>query len=109
VDPEINSVENPIALLDDPSAWEDVDPRGPSLPARLSGRLRFTNERRRQTIVAVAVNGKIVSVTRTFGAGSTRDFYAMIPPASLDEGDNDVQLFSVDDRTLSLTQLTVED
>jgi hypothetical protein len=86
-----------------------VDLRGPSLPALLSGRLRLTNERHRQTIVAVAVNGKIVSVTRTLGAGSTRDFYAMIPPRALNEGDNTVRLFSVDDKTLSLTELTLED
>jgi hypothetical protein len=109
VDTEIGPGDDPIASLDDPSAWEDVDLRGPSLPALLSGRLRLTNERHRQTIVAVSVNGKIVSVTRTLGAGSTRDFYAMIPPGALNEGDNTVRLFSVDDKALSLTELTLED
>jgi hypothetical protein len=109
VGPEMSRGGGPTASLDDPTAWDDVDPRGPSLPALLSGRLRSTNERRRQTIVAVAMNGRIVSVTRTLGTGSTRDFYAMIPPASLVEGDNAVELFSVDDQTLSLTRLTVTD
>jgi hypothetical protein len=106
---EINPGDGPTASLNDPTGWKDVDPRGPTLPALLSGRLRSTDERRRQTIVAVAMNGEIVSVTRTLGKGATRDFYAMIPPASLVKGDNAVELFSVDDRTLSLTQLTLED
>jgi len=109
VDSDIEGDDKATVSLDDPTAWEDVDPRGSSVPALLSGRLRSSNEQRGQTVVAVALNGKIVSVTRTFGTGSTREFYAMIQPALLEKGNNEIQLYSVEDKTLSLTELRIED
>jgi hypothetical protein len=106
---EIDTSDSTTASLDNPAADGDVDPLGPSLPALLSGRLRFSNEHRGQTLVAVALNGKIAAVTRTYGTESARDFYAMIPPASFVQGKNTVRLFMVADRTLSLTELPIDD
>jgi arylsulfatase A-like enzyme len=108
-DAEIDTSDNTTASLDNPAANEDVDPLGPNLPALLSGRLRFLNDHRRQTTVAVAMNGRIAAVTRTYGTESTRDFYAMIPPASFVKGHNTVRLFTVDNKTLSLMELPIED
>jgi hypothetical protein len=105
---EIDASDDTIALLDDPIADEDVDPLDPTLPALLSGRLRFSNEHRAQTLVAVVLNGKIVAVTRTYGTESAHDFYAMIPPASFVKGRNAVRLFTVDNKTLALTEVLIE-
>ena len=100
--------ENTTALLDDPDAYEDVDPSGPTLPALLGGLLRFSDSPRSPAVV-VALNGRIVAVTRASGTESARRFYAMIPPASFVPGRNTLRLFTVDHETSALLEVLIED
>jgi hypothetical protein len=47
-------------------------------------------------IVAVAVNGNIVAVTRTFiNDDGVTEYGALIPPDALHDGDNGIQLIGV--------------
>jgi hypothetical protein len=79
------------ADLENPSLWRDVDPRGPTIPACVSGRLVAAPEGGAD--LAVAVNGRVRAVTATYDEGR---FAAMIPPDGFRRGANEVTLWTVD-------------
>ena len=47
-------------------------------------------------VVAIAVNGKVAAVTRTYDSEGTRAFYSLVPPDAFVEGANDLELLLVD-------------
>jgi hypothetical protein len=88
---------------DDFSAWlfnasnyQDVDPAAPALPTWVRGIVSTPEEQYQHLIVAVAVNGEIAAITRTFETdkGETA-FGMMIPPASLVDGPNNISLLLI--------------
>ena len=81
------------ATLRDRSGFRDVDTNGPVLPTWVRGTIRFEDDNTRDVIVAIAVNGKISAITRSYVTEETTTaFGAMIPPDSLVDGFNDVEL-----------------
>jgi hypothetical protein len=82
--------------LRDPSSYDNVDLDGPSLPAQVLGTVRTADPLEDDVVLAVAVNGTIAAVTRSYhdDDGAVR-FAAVIPPNSLVDGSNDVAVYLV--------------
>lgn len=82
------------ASVDVPGAslLADVDPDADPLPAYLTGRVEGVDA---GTRLAIALNGSIVAVTRTYKAGGEKRFAAIVPPAALRKGRNDVAVFAI--------------
>jgi len=79
-----------------PAAWRNVRRASGVVPVQVTG--SFRGGRRGATrAIAVAVNGRIEAVGRTFylRGDPVEHFAAMVPEASLREGRNDVQVFEV--------------
>jgi hypothetical protein len=82
--------------LTDPGAYEDVDPRGPFVPIWVAGRVSGGDDE--QLDIAIAVNGTIRAVSSTFELANRdgRLISALIPPDSLQRGENTVEVFEFD-------------
>ena len=85
-----------------------ADPRADEFPALFEGLLEGV-ERGRRPRVAVAVDGRIAAVTRSYDSHGLKWFAAMLRPAPFGPGEERVELFLVDDvRARRLTRLPVE-
>jgi hypothetical protein len=83
-----------------------VSRRGPIVPTRITGRLEgLVGERRRD--LAVAVNGRIRAVGRSFRLGRRRAifFSFVVPESALRPGANRAEVFEVGDDGRTLTSL----
>jgi hypothetical protein len=79
-----------------PASWRNVRRASGVVPVQVTG--SFHGGRRGATrAIAVAVNGRIEAVGRTFyiKGDPVEHFAAMVPESSLREGDNDVRVFEV--------------
>jgi hypothetical protein len=83
------------ARLANAELLEHVDPADKIFPTRMAGRL--TGERGRLRDLAVAVNGRIAAVGRSFRLrGRAPEFFSlMVPESALRAGRNRVELFEV--------------
>jgi hypothetical protein len=89
--------------------YERAQPDEPVFPALLEGALEELDTRGRR-VVAVAVNGRIAAVTRTYEEGGAIRFYSMLPPSSFGYGPDTIELFLVNDAsTGSVSPLPVEE
>ena len=76
--------------LDRPQAFMNVDPDADRIPARVTGRvmgLRADEE----TLVAVAINGRIEAVVWSYHDRGSTGFQAMIPPDLFRPGNNTIE------------------
>lgn len=75
---------------------QDVDPTGPLLPTRVAGRLKG-GIRGRQRDLALALNGRIAAVGRSFRLrGRSVEFFSlMVPNSALRTGSNEVEMLEV--------------
>jgi hypothetical protein len=78
------------ATVNGASLFADVDTRSDLVPSYLTGSASGQGAGVR---LAVAVNGVVAAVTRTYGSGGR--FAAMISPSALRPGKNDVALYAV--------------
>ena len=80
------------------AAMRSVRPRSPVLPTQVAGRVSG-GARNSERDIAVAVNGRIEAVSRTFHLrGSSQESFAVnVPEASMRPGRNHVQVFEVAD------------
>jgi hypothetical protein len=85
-----------VVELDHPSLYERVNPQSPLVPAEITGSVRTSAGTGAELDLAVAVNGTIRAVTRTYSleAGSW-GWGAIVPEASFRPGKNDVEVFVV--------------
>ena len=84
------------AFLFNSTNYQDVDLTAPALPTWVRGTMTTPNQAYQHEIVAVAVNGEIAAITRTFETdkGETA-FGMMIPPESLRNGPNTITLLLI--------------
>lgn len=80
--------------LTDPGAYDDVDLEGPVLPVWVTGKVSGADSR---LDVAIAVNGVVRAVSNTFqlATGGDELIAALIPPSSLRDGRNTVEVYEV--------------
>jgi hypothetical protein len=79
-------------------AYENVDLDEDPLPAALfKGQLVAEERLEREAVIAIAVDGAIAAITRTYGReAQSASFHALIPKRALHEGVNDVRLFVIE-------------
>lgn len=83
--------------LTDPAAYTDVDPDGESLPTLVSATATARDRLDAPVYFAVAVNGTVEAVAKTFGHDGRRArLSAMVPADSLRAGHNEIQFLQVD-------------
>lgn len=82
-------------LVDD-HEYRNVDLRTPTVPVHVVGRVRGAQRGARRD-VAIAVNGRIVAVSRSFqlATGDEELVAAMTPESAYRQGRNDVQVYEV--------------
>lgn len=83
----------PRVKLEGRSLFDAVDPASDFVPAYVEGTL--TGERVARLDLAIALNGRIAAVTRTFVEDGQTRFAALVPEQSLRPGPNTVDVFSV--------------
>jgi hypothetical protein len=67
------------------------------VPCYIEGRVLSASASEQPTSIAVAVNGTIRAVTRTYQLDGIRDRWsAMVPEAAFHDGENDVQYFAIE-------------
>ncbi|MGH8875401.1 MAG: sulfatase-like hydrolase/transferase, partial [Acidimicrobiia bacterium] len=83
------------AALTHPDWYREVDPAADPFPALMTGRLGGSPDG--DLVLAVAINGRVAAVTRTYqdDEGSTR-FQVMVPPTGFRDGRNQVELLVVE-------------
>jgi hypothetical protein len=81
--------------IDNAGAYQYFDPQADGLPTTVTGRVD-DGVGDVDHVVAVAVNGEVAAVTRTYDSDGTRSFYALVPPDAFAEGANDLELLLVD-------------
>ena len=81
--------------LDAGYSWQDVDLESEFVPARITGQVDTNTDARENLNLAVAINGTIQAVTRTFVRGQDIWFSAIVPERSFRNGYNSVELFVV--------------
>lgn len=84
----------PRATIARRALFEDVDPDGRFLPARVTGSVDFGEAVARRLDLAIAVNGTVAATTRSVGPGHG-SFSAMIPPRVLVAGRNEIEIHLV--------------
>ena len=84
----------PRATIARRALFEDVDPDGRFLPARVTGSVDFGEAAPRRLGLAIAVNGTVAATTRSVGPGHG-SFSAMIPPSLLVAGRNEIEVHLV--------------
>ena len=72
-----------------------VDPQGGTVPARVTGRLSGENARAGLDL-AVAIDGRIEAVTRSYVFRGDPAFSVLVPEASLSAGVHEVEVFQLD-------------
>ena len=84
------------ATIRDLDNYSNVEMDGPSIPAWIRGVVTPGPSDTGDLIIAVAVNGEIAAVTRTFtNDDGAIEYGALIPPSALQDGDNGIQLIIV--------------
>jgi hypothetical protein len=99
------------AFLEAPQLYTAVDKQGGFIPLHIKGALEELPLSAYPAELAIAVNGIIHAVTRTFTiAGHEHRFETLIPPDALQDGHNELQIYLVtrDPGTIGLAELTRE-
>jgi hypothetical protein len=88
---------SPFAVrLDDRSAYDEVDPDSDFVPAHVTGSLEAEAIPEDALDLAVAVNGVVRAVTRSFShRGQTARFTAMLPEQAFGRGRNQIEVLLV--------------
>ncbi|HEX2154034.1 MAG TPA: sulfatase-like hydrolase/transferase [Acidimicrobiia bacterium] len=101
-----SNISQPMGLqvaLDHPDRYAEVDLNADFVPALLTGTVEGDIDE--DYVLAIAVNGTVEAVTRTWVDDGRARFQAMIPPTSLIDGSNTVEVLMVlgpdDERTLA--------
>jgi hypothetical protein len=95
-DIDVALASDTTASIRDLDNYSNVDLDGPSIPVFIRGVVTPGSSDSGDMIVAVAVNGEISAVTRTFvNDDGAMEYGALIPPSALQDGDNGIQLLIV--------------
>ena len=82
--------------LSQPQLYEDVDPESTFIPARIDGVLVSPEPLKEKLDLAVAVNGTIRAVTRSYSLkDGVQEFSAIVPEVSFRKGRNNIEAFII--------------
>jgi hypothetical protein len=97
VDLEDLSMSEMRVLIEEPGLYRNVDTTGEVIPVRIGGTILGDAER--DEVLAVAVNGVVGAVTRTYADDGSIAFLAMVPPALFRDGENTIDVLEVTDES----------
>ncbi len=80
--------------LDSPDLFKKVFPEGSVIPSLVAGYL-YREEKADHHYLAVAVNGIVRAVTRTYREDTVHRFSALVPEESFRPGSNNVEIFAI--------------
>lgn len=83
------------ATVESGSEYEDVDPRGGTVPAFVAGELEGVPAGR---LIAITVNGTVEATTRSFLDQGGMRYGAVVPPRALQPGRNQIGVYEVGPR-----------
>ena len=89
----LDALRSPDVRLAGASRFEDLRLTASVVPANVDGTVEGADAKRD---LAIAVNGRIAAVTRTFRLDGATRFAAVLPDWALREGANDVTVLGVD-------------
>ncbi len=99
-------IEEPSTLaarLTRPSLYDDVEPASEIVPAHVAGELEGPAISDQPLVLAVAVNGVIHAVTRSYDhLQGTARFSAMVPERAFRPGRNALEIFALQESPLAL-------
>lgn len=100
---DVTGASDAKVALTDPGAYDDVDTKGAALPTWVTGKVSGGNGEKRD--VAIAVNGVVRAVSNTFQLANSSEelISALIPPSSLHDGSNSIEVYEVDGTGNALT------
>jgi hypothetical protein len=106
----IGGVSSLYVRLDSRESYAHIEPSSPFIPCEISGGVSAVHGRRLPTWLAIAVNGRIAAVTRTFAvAGAAARFATLVPDTVYRQGANAVEVLVVREDPDSLRLLrTIE-
>jgi hypothetical protein len=104
--PILKSNITPISI-DHRDYYSSIDPDAPGLLAQISGRMHDRDPHTPVSTLAIAVNGTIRAMTRTYIA-SDGEFTAMVPDDCLHAGKNSIQAYILRDTAGTLTLIQPE-
>lgn len=85
------------ATIADADRYLSIEPRSPSLPAEITGRIDG-GAPDTQRKIAVAVNGRIAATAWTLLLGQTESYAVLCPPSSFRTGSNRVEVFELSEQ-----------
>ena len=91
--------------LDREAYFSKADPAAPVVVANITGRILGTASADTPLPLAVAVNGIVRAVTETYREDGEELFWAMVPPASLRAGRNEIEIYGIQNGGASLARL----
>ena len=91
---DVSGVSTYRVKLDQPQQYTDIDIDADFVPALLEGGL--TREAPARIRLAIAVNGHVAALTRTWREGGQTRFQAIIPPDALVDGNNDIDVLMIE-------------
>lgn len=105
-DLDVRQTTSEVASVTELQSFAGVDTDDAFLPALVQGNLSPASDG--ESIVVVGMNGVVGAVTRTYvdEEGLTQ-FYALVPPAYLIDGDNEVKILVLDESAARPTFLDV--
>ena len=80
--------------IEDGEALRSVDPSASFVPARITGRIVGGRAGRRRDL-AIALNGRVEAVSRTYTTGGRSWFSALVPERALRRGHNELDVLAV--------------
>lgn len=86
------------ATLDDPDLWQEVRPGEEPIPINVTGLLDADLD---SAIVAIAVNGRVRATARSFELRGKIHFGALVDPAALRPGGNEIGIYLAEDGRLT--------
>jgi hypothetical protein len=84
--------------LDQEAAYDDLNPEAEIFPSLVGGELSGIEP---QTVLAVAINGRVTAVTRSYERDDSIRFYAMVPPTAFRPGSNSIEVYVVEGERLA--------
>jgi hypothetical protein len=94
----ISGKEGGTVELNQASSYENVDPNAAFVPAQVSGYIEIDRAEDASIDLAIAINGTIRAVTRTFKTASGRKkFSAVVPESIFQAGQNRAEVFVVEE------------
>ena len=91
--------------LDREAYFSKVDPGSLNVVTNITGRILRSGRTEAPLPLAVAVNGTVRAVAQTYQAGGEELFWAMVPPAALRAGHNDIEVYLIRNGGAGLARL----